>query len=126
MRIVLDASFLIDFIRGDPTAVTRLARIFGDGDEPILCGPPVVEVETGLRPGEEPAFDAIVAAAEFVQAGPGAARDAGRWRRAARRRGATLSLPDAMIAAEAVHDGASVLTRNVREFALTPVEVLTY
>jgi predicted nucleic acid-binding protein len=31
-----------------------------------------------------------------------------------------------MIAAEAVHGGAAVLTRNVRDFALTPVKVLTY
>lgn len=126
MRVVLDASFLIDHIRGNQAALERLARLFEDGDEPILCGPPVCEVQTGLRPGEEPAFAAILAAADFVQAGPDAARDAGRWRKAARRRGLTLSLADALIAAEAHHDGASVLTRNVRDFALTPVSVLTY
>jgi predicted nucleic acid-binding protein len=123
---MLDATFLIDHIRGNAVAVARFARLFEDGDEPVLCGPPVCEVETGLRPPEEPAFAALVAAAEFVQAGPAAARDAGRWRKHARRRGETLSLADAMIAAEAVHDGAAVLTRNVRHFALTPVEVLTY
>ncbi|OGO53872.1 MAG: hypothetical protein A2V84_03465 [Chloroflexi bacterium RBG_16_70_13] len=123
---MLDASFLIDHLRGDPAAVARLRKLFEDGDEPLLCFTPVCEVEAGLRPEDERPFTAIIAAAEFVQAGPNAARDAGRWRREALRRGATLSLPDSMIAAEAVHDGAVVLTRNIRAFALTPVQVLTY
>ncbi len=44
-------------------------------------------------------------------------------RRPAARQG--LSLPDALIAA-AAEDDAIVLTRNVRDFALTPVRVETY
>lgn len=62
----------------------------------------------------------------FIQAGPEAARDAGRWRRAALARGGALSLGDALIAPEAHHMGAAVLTRNIRDFPLTPVRVLTY
>jgi len=126
MRVMLDSSFLIDHLHGDPAAIARFAKLFEDGDEPLLCFSPVCEVEAGLHPEDERAFAALIRAAEFVQAGPDAARDAGRWRREALRRGRTLSLPDSMIAAEAVHDGAAVLTRNVRDFALTPVTVLTY
>jgi len=37
-----------------------------------------------------------------------------------------LSTPDALIAATADALGAAVLTRNVKDFALTPVRVESY
>ena len=126
MRLMLDASFLIDHMRDDPRAVAEFARIFADGDEPLVNMIGVCEVATGLRPADSRRFAALVGAMEFVQAGPAAAEDAGRWRLAARQAGSALSIGDAIIAAEAHHSGAAVLTRNVRDFASTPVQVLTY
>jgi predicted nucleic acid-binding protein len=126
MRLMLDASFMIDHLRGDGGAIRRFDEIFENGDEPFVNIIGVCEVETGLRASERRPFDALVAAVEFVQAGPDAARDAGRWRREARRRGDSLSIGDAIIAAEAHLVGAAVLTRNVRDFSLTPVRVETY
>ena len=126
MRLMLDASFLIDHLRGVPAAIARFAAIYEDGDEPLVNMIGVCEVDTGLRPSEARRFAAILAAVEFVQAGPGAARDAGRWRLEARLAGNALSIGDAIIAAEAHHSGAAVLTRNVRDFALTPVRIVTY
>jgi predicted nucleic acid-binding protein len=58
-------------------------------------------------------------------AGPSGSRLAGEWRSAARRRGETVATTDALDAATAYQLGA-VLTRNVRDFALTPVRVETY
>ena len=52
--------------------------------------------------------------------------DAGRWRGEVRRAGRNLSLADALIAAAAEASDAIVLTRNVRDFSLTPVRVETY
>lgn len=43
-----------------------------------------------------------------------------------RESGQVLGLPDALIAAAAFHVGGAVLTRNVRDFELTPVRVETY
>jgi predicted nucleic acid-binding protein len=126
MRVMLDSSFLIDHLRGDRAAIDRFEALFADGDEPLVNAVAVCEVGAGLRPPQERPFAAILAAVEFVQAGPEAARDSGRWRLATLQRGGALSLADALIAAEAHHMGAAVLTRNVRDFALTPVRVLTY
>jgi len=126
MRLMLDASFLIDHLRGDPAAILRFADMLDDGDEPLVNMIGVCEVDTGLRPAEARRFAALLAAVEFVQAGPAAARDAGRWRLEARRSGNALSIGDAIIAAEAHQSGAAVLTRNVRDFALTPVRIVTY
>jgi predicted nucleic acid-binding protein len=124
-RYVLDTSFLIDHLRGDPAAVERFARIFEVGDEAVVNEIVSCEAWTGAPAAGDPALRALLNAVAFVQPGPAAAETAGRWRQEARDRGHVLSLPDALIAAAADPD-ATVLTRNVRDFALTPARVETY
>lgn len=125
-RLFLDSSFVIDHLRGDRAAVERWDRIFEIGDMPYIGEVTVCEVRTGLREADEPFLLAFLAPIEFVQPGPIHAMTAGRWRAAARARGWTLSLPDALVAAAADSLDAAVLTRNARDFALTPVRVETY
>ena len=126
MRYLLDTTFVIDLLRGQPAARTRFARMFEDGDTLYVNDVVVCEAATGARIETFHALVAIVRPLEFVQAGPETALRAGRWRAEARERGHTLSLPDALIAAAAQALDASVLTRNVRDFALTPVPVEAY
>lgn len=126
MRLVVDSTFLIDHLRGLPAATDRLAQIFEMGDDPIVTEVIVCEVRAGLRPENERDLAALLEPMEFVQPDPATATRAGRWRAEARARGWTLSLADALIAAAAASMDASVLTRNVRDFALTPVPVETY
>lgn len=126
MILVLDSSFVIDHLRGESAASNRWRRIFEVGDEPIATEIVVCEVRAGLRAEAESRFRAFLEPVEFVQPGAAVALTAGRWRAEARAGGRTLSLPDALIAAAADALGASVLTRNVRDFALTPVRVESY
>ena len=126
MRLFLDTSFAIDFLRARPGAVARMERLVSIGDEPYINDIVVCELATGIRPAEAPALDAFVESIEFVQPGPEVASRAGAWRGAARSRGQTLSVPDALIAATAHALGATVLTRNRRDFALTPVSIEEY
>lgn len=126
MRLVLDSTFLIDHLRGEAAAVAELARIFEFGDEPIVTEIIVCEVRAGLLPEAERHLVALLEPMEFVQPDPGTAMRAGRWRAELRARGSTLSLADALIAAAADSMGATVLTRNLRDFSLTPVPVQTY
>ncbi len=67
-----------------------------------------------------------LAAVEFVQPGPDVAAFAGRWRGETRRRGLTLGMPDALVAATTDALGVVLITRNVRDFAITPVQISTY
>lgn len=126
MKFVLDATFLIDHLRGDPAAIARLDAMYAAGDDPIVTSVTSAEVWSGPRPGAEAAVEQFLTFLEYVHPGPATARLAGSWRAAARRRGANLQTTDALIAATAFDLDAVVLTRNVRDFALTPVRVETY
>lgn len=126
MRILLDTCFLIDHLRGVEAALDRLETAFVDGDEVFINEVVVAETRAGLRARDSRAFDNLIRPLEFVQPGPDAALTAGQWRREARERGGDLAVADALIASAAASLNAAVLTRNVRDFALTPVRVLTY
>lgn len=123
---MLDTTFAIDFLRGERTSLARFARFFEDGDEPYINEVVLCELAVGVSAPDDPAFRAFVRAVSFVQPGPDAALQAGVWRREARRRGRTLSLSDALIAAAADALGATVLTKNARDFALAPVPTAAY
>lgn len=69
---------------------------------------------------------ALLSPIELIQPPVEAALSAGRWRAQARLHGRTLSLADALIAAAADAVGATVLTRNARDFSLTPVPQESY
>lgn len=126
MRLLVDSAFVIDYLRADPGAVMRWDEVFGRGDEPLINEIVVCEVRAGLRGSDVPPFEAFLEPIEFVQPGPEHALLAGRWRAEAREIGRSLSLADALIAAAADAADAAVLTRNVRDFAMTPVRVETY
>ncbi len=124
-RYVLDASFLIDHLRGDRGATDRFNALNEGGDELVVCGVSAGEAWSG-RPNERGAVDRLLRYLEFVQPGAASSRLAGIWRSEARERGRTLAMTDALIAATAFHVDATVLTRNIRDFELTPARVEVY
>jgi predicted nucleic acid-binding protein len=126
VRYLLDTTFLIDVLRGVPAALERLDRLHQEGDEPLVTAITTTELWAGRVAGTEAAIEGVVRYLEYLHAGPSTARRAGEWRADARQAGKTLATPDALIAATAFDAGAAVLTRNTRDFALTPVRVETY
>jgi predicted nucleic acid-binding protein len=126
VRYVLDTTFVIDHLRSDSAAVHRFASLFENGDEVFVNEVVVCEAWSGAHLPDDPDLEALLQVIEFVQPAPVHARAAGRWRAEARARGWNLGLPDALIAACADSLDAAVLTRNARDFALTPVRVETY
>jgi len=126
MRYMWDTTFVIDHLRNDPGAKAAMDRMLADGDESFLNEIVACEAWSGVRPAEVRRVRNLLNLPEFVQPGPDAAERAGFWRNEARSRGWTLSLTDALIAAAAEACDAAILTRNGRDFALTPVPVADY
>lgn len=126
MRLLFDSTFVIDYLNGVPEARARWRAADAEGHEPIISEIVVCEVRTGLRERQVRDLEVFLEPIEFIQPGPEHALLAGRWRAEARVVGRSLSLADALIAAAADAADAAVLTRNVRDFALTPVRVETY
>lgn len=126
MRYVLDTTFVIDYLRGERAATDRFERFFAEGDRVFINEIVMCEAATGARAHPDPDLMAMLEPLEFVQPGPEAAMSAGQWRAENRRHGRVLSSADALIAAAADVADATVLTRNVRDFALTPVRVESY
>jgi predicted nucleic acid-binding protein len=123
---ILDTTFLVDHLRGDRDTHDRMARLVELGDEPFVTDVIVAEAWSGAHDDDDPDLEALLRFIEFVQPGPIQAKRAGRFRAEARRRGWTLSTADALIAASAESLDATILTRNLRDFALTPISVETY
>jgi predicted nucleic acid-binding protein len=126
VRLLLDSAFVIDLMNGLPEAIVRQARIHEVGDEIMINEIVVCEVRAGLRRDGVERFGRLLEPIEFIQPGPETALLAGSWREEARSSGRHLSLADALIASAADSVGAAVLTRNLKDFALTPVRVESY
>jgi predicted nucleic acid-binding protein len=123
---MLDTTFIIDYLRQQPHALSRLRSMYEAGDEPVVTSIVVSEAWTGARRPIDEDLVAFLRYIEYAHPGPETARLAGTWRAEARESGRTLDLPDALIAATAFDLDAAVLTRNIRDFELLPVRVETY
>ena len=125
MRYLLDATVLIDHVRGKPSAVELVLSLFGEPNDLYVCDAVVTESLSKGPDDEIALIDALLRPLEYVSTSPDAARWAGESRR---RLGRTSprTLGDAIIAGVAWSLGATVVTRNPRDFEVQGVPVLAY
>jgi predicted nucleic acid-binding protein len=128
MRYLLDSTLLIDHANRDPAALAMLRRLFEEGHELYTCD--VVTCEALSFGGGDSSdlrhIESLLDALEFVALGPTAARWAGSSRRARHRAGGKRAVGDALIAGLAAGLEATVVTRNVRDFAQQGIQTLEY
>jgi predicted nucleic acid-binding protein len=120
--VLLDTTVLIDVLRGRK-AGERLLGLRSSGHVPFLCCINVEEIWRGIRPGEEDAAGRLLEGLRLANLGLSEGRRAGRFRREAAARGATLSQADCLIAAAALGVGARLATGNPRHFPMEELEV---
>jgi predicted nucleic acid-binding protein len=122
VALLLDATVLIDVLRGRPAA-QRLRALRATGEVPYLCAVTAEEVERGIRESERAAasrlFTGLRPAPLYVPQGV----VAGAWRREFARRGITLSQSDCLIAAAALGVHATIATGNPKDFPMEGVTV---
>jgi predicted nucleic acid-binding protein len=125
VRYLLDTTLLIDHAKGRHGAPGLVDRLFSEANDLLTCDVVVAESISGGDDDEVAVVASLVGALEYVSTHPEAARWAGRSRRT---HGATgrRSLADAIIAGIATDLGATVVTRNPRDFERLGVRVLGY
>lgn len=124
-RYLLDTTVLVDHATDAFGASDLIDRLFGETGDLYTCDAVVAEA---LSKGGDPELhiiEQLIEALEYVATSP----DAAAWAGAARRRRSRSSprrLADALIAGVAWNLGATVVTRNPRDFAGQGVPVLGY
>jgi predicted nucleic acid-binding protein len=92
--------------------------LIGEGHLLACCPINVAEVYAGLRPKEEPRTTALLRSRELFPITFPVAELAGRLKQGYSRKGKTLSVPDTIIAAVAIHNHLTLITDNIKDFPM--------
>ena len=125
MRYLLDTTVLIDHALSRFGADQLLLDLLGETGDIYTCDAAVVEALSSGSDDELAVIERLVEALEYVSTSPEAARWAAEFRRQ-RGRTSRRHLGDAIIAGVAWSLGATIVTRNPRDFDGQGVQVLAY
>jgi predicted nucleic acid-binding protein len=127
LKYILDTTVLIDHVRGYEPGAAILGRLFEETGDLFTCDVVSCEALSRGDPDEQRIVRILLDALEYVATGPEAARWAGERRRLGVEAGARKpAVADALIAGVAWQLGATVVTRNARDFEPFGVPVLGY
>ena len=126
MRYLLDTTLIVDHAHGHEAAMALLHRLYEEGAELFTCDVIVCEALSGGTDDHRRVISRLLDALDFVATDPTAARAAGAARLERRQAGGKLGLGDALIAAVARGQDATIVTRNRPDFERQGASVLTY
>ena len=120
---LLDTTVIIDALNDRQNRKLLLLDLLMQGHLLGCCPINVTEVYAGLRPKEEAATEEFLQSLQYYQITWPIARLAGLFKREYRRKGKTLTVSDAIIAAVAIHHKLTLLTDNVRDFPMKELAI---
>jgi predicted nucleic acid-binding protein len=115
---LLDTSVIVDILNGKRGRDALLKQLILEGNLLACSSIQVTEVYAGLRPHEEPATEALLRSFDYFEVTWEIARSAGVLKRDYARRGITLALTDATIAAVALTHHLTLLTDNIKHYPM--------
>ena len=120
---LLDTSVLIDVLRSRKARRELLDRLVQEGHQLATTTLNVVEVYMGIRPGEEQETDFLFTSLECFDLDVYSAKAAGLLKNAWAKKGKTISLQDAIVAAIAIERGCTLLTDNRKDFPMPELKL---
>ena len=126
MKYLLDTPVLLDHLRGHLAATGLLRRLLDEDGELLTCEVVVAEIAIVISDELDDLIGGLLDSFRYVEIDRETARVAGALRRKARTEGRALSLADALIAAAADREGATIVTRGRADLARLGGELLTY
>jgi predicted nucleic acid-binding protein len=123
MKLLLDTSILIDVLRLKRQRNQWLAELVRGGHTLATTTLNIAEIYAGMRSAEEGRTEALLSGLEVYELSGTSARLAGRFKNTWGRKGHTLSLADAIVAAIAVERGCALLTDNRKDFPMPEVQL---
>lgn len=123
MRLLLDTSVLIDALRARRERRAWLATLVRNGHSLETSALNVAEVYAGMRPEEEKQTEEFLSALRCHPLTCGTAKDAGRLRSQWLRKGRTLTVADAIVAAVAIEQSCKLATDNRKDFPMPEVDL---
>jgi predicted nucleic acid-binding protein len=120
---LLDTSVIIDAINDRRDRNRLLENLLLQSNRLACCSISVTEVYAGMRPEEAAPTEAFLRALHFYEISWDIARLAGELKWTWKKKGRTLSLPDASIAAVAIAHGLTLVTDNRRDFPIAELSL---
>lgn len=123
MRLLLDSSVLIDALRRRQGRRELLAQLVRDGHFLATSALNVAELYAGMRPEEKDQTEAFLAALDCYELTASAGRLAGSLKNKWARKGRTISIADAIVAAVALERDCVLATDNRKDFPMPELDV---
>jgi predicted nucleic acid-binding protein len=124
-RYIVDTDTLIDFSMDREPTRTALLKLIEEGAELGVCAVNVSEFYTGLDESRLAEWDRFFNALTYWPTTLTAARLAGVNRYTFARAGETLTISDALVAAVALVEQATILTSNSEDYPMPEVTTLS-
>jgi predicted nucleic acid-binding protein len=121
MKLLLDTTVLIDVLRRRAAVMAALAEAVRAGHELGTSAINLAEVHSGVRSSEEILAQKFLATLVCYPVTASIAERGGRLRNQYARKGKTLGLADAVIAATALEHGLVLATENRKDFPMSEI-----
>lgn len=124
-RYLIDTSTLIDVSKRIEPIGFRLQRLVASGEVLGICPVQLAEFFTGIDPAESENWREWASSFNYWPISQNAAVLAGKYRFEYARRGIAIAIPDALTAAVAYENYATVITDNAKHFPMPEVATLS-
>ena len=122
-QYLLDTTTIIDHLRGDKKVNFYLEEIGTRGDIVGCCCINITETYTGMKDKEKEKTDKFIESLYYFGVTKEIAKLAGKLKQKYGKKGKTLATSDVIIAATAIAYGLILITKNVKHYPFSELEI---